>query len=151
MRLNTVFVYFCALLFTTFQAFAEKKPMLIGQNTVIQATVIVDTLLSAETSQVVLNPGVSNLADQSDMLPEYCLLNASAIFDSGQFYLEPGTLVCVSDDKRILEGIVQGSFEGVETCEGCSQVKLLAGSQFILSLDTDLQLSLQIRADGQAQ
>jgi len=151
MRLNSVFLIVSALLLINSQASAEKKPMMISQDTVLQVLVIADTKISVESPQVVLNPSVIQLADNSDMLPDYCLLNARGSFDSGQFHLKPGTLVCVTDDKRILEGSVQGSFDGLKSCNNCTEVNLMSGLQFTLSLENDLELGLQIRADGQQQ
>ena len=151
MRLSSVFLISCAILVITGQASAEKKSMMIGKDTQLLASVIVDTILSQQSPQVVLNPSVINLAVNSEMLPEYCLLNATGVFDAGDFELKPGTLVCVAEDKRILEAVVKGRFEGLASCEDCTQFKLMSGTQLKLSLENDVLLQLQIRADGQAQ
>lgn len=151
MRITPVIlVLFCSAVAAT-SAYAEKKPIIIGQQVSMDVEVIVDTVINKDSAQLVLNPSVKTNEHMSENMPDYCLLNAGGQILENKIILTPGNIVCVTDDKRILEGVVEGTIENLPGCDNCDELMLMAGDRFPLSLSGDVSLILQIRADGQNQ
>lgn len=86
----------------------------------------------------------------SEPLPEFCLLNVAAKLVNGKAELTPGKLVCIAADKRILEASVEGLLTGGPGCNGCEVLAIRSGTEFQLQLASNLELTLQKRADEMA-
>ena len=133
-------------------SFAEKKPITISSGTQFEVSVIVDTEVKpGEMTEIVLDPKAVDSGQLSEPLPSYCLLNASSDIQNNHLTLDAGKMVCVTDDKRILEAQLSGSIETDRECDSCSALTLSAGDTFALKIDKDAVLELQLRADGMAQ
>lgn len=151
MRKLNVFFMSLALILTTSFTFAEKKPIQISPQATLSVQIILDTSVSDGDIQMVLKPKAEPSQYLSEPLPEYCLLNAVASAEGKKIEIIPGALVCVTEDKRILDGQVVGHVTGLPICNDCKQFRLIAGEEYDLVLNEPLELKLQIRADGQKQ
>ena len=133
-------------------AFAEKKPITISSGTQFEVSVIVDTEVKpGEKTEVVLDPKTVDTGQLSEPLPSYCLLNATSGIKDKHLSLEAGKMVCVTDDKRILETQLLGTIETDQECDNCDALTLPAGDTFALKIENSAVLELQLRADGMTQ
>ncbi|WP_428239758.1 hypothetical protein [Gynuella sp.] len=140
------------LMLLSMGAVAEKKPITIASGTQFEVSVVVDTEVNPDQqTEVVLDPKAVDSGKLSEPLPSYCLLNTTSIVNDKHLALQAGKMVCVTDDKRILEAQLSGTVDTGLNCDSCTDLKLSAGETFTLQIDSEATLNLQVRADGMAQ
>ena len=123
---------------------AELK---IGQQASLTAQLIIDAVVADDPVQLVMKPSAKDQQFLSEALPEFCLLNVTGQITYGLMDLTPGKLMCITADKRIMEGKVKGELAGDAQCDNCQSIELKAGQSFRLNLSEDVILKLQARAD----
>ncbi len=104
---------------------------------------------SGESKVILLKPVAESDTGMSESLPNYCILNATADIKSEGLTVNIGNVVCISEDKRILEGVFDGQAKLLSSkCStGCRSLDIEQGERFELTLNSGLELTLQKRAD----
>lgn len=135
------------LLVATLSQAEDRPTILISQQAQLQAELIIDSEIGTESVQLVMNPVALSENGLSESLPQFCLLNVQGRIEAGEVKLQPGKLVCVADDKRILETVIKGELTGAPGCNACRSLAIKSGTSFGLILSEDVELTLQKRAD----
>lgn len=77
----------------------------------------------------------------SEALPRHCLMSVRVTLGADQAGLEAGKMVCVTEDRRILELTPAASIEGLGECQSSGGV---ACGRYVISTEQSGTLSLQM-------
>lgn len=144
------------LLFTTISASAVEIEITAGTEFDVK-TINRSDVQTGERSVVLLRPTVSasSLAEGVEALPEYCVLSASMTLNSGLGLVIANHLLCVNDDKIIVEADVEGivttnegantvAVECMQSSEGrCIKGRLEPSNEFKFVIQDDVSLVVQ--------
>lgn len=132
----------------TVPALAEDVVMSVQPTAQLRLVPLADqTLTESTTVSVQPQDAGSPAGAMSEPLPEYCLLSVQVTLGSGQAELAPGKMVCITEDRRVLEAQPKANITGLGECQGtaCGRYRLSTERSGTLSLTEPLIFTLQPR------
>ncbi|WP_028671477.1 hypothetical protein [Saccharospirillum impatiens] len=113
----------------------------LSEAATLQLVPLMDQTLT-ESGTVTVQPGDAGSPQGalSEALPGHCLMSVQVTLGGEQIGLEAGKMVCVTDDRRILELIPEATIAGLGECQPSGGA---ACGRFVISVDQPGTLSMQ--------
>lgn len=132
-------------------AIAEKHTITIAPRASIGLVPLNDRTLT-ETATITVKPYDLGSPEGafSSPLPEHCLMSVTVELDGEKVVLQPGKVICISDQRVPLEAIPDGEIEALGSCredgsQGCARYVLRAEELGRLKLRSTAVLEPQPR------
>lgn len=134
-------------------AVAEEAAIHIATNANLEVTALTEQTLT-ETTTVTVQPRDAGSPEGalSEAWPTHCLLSVTVSLTGGEAELSPGKLICITEDRRILESQLEATIEGFGRCQdvdgnACGRFRIDSGDTGRLILQSPATLTLQPRND----
>jgi len=134
-------------------AVAEEAAIQIATNAELNITALTEQTLT-ESTTVTVQPRDAGSPEGalSEPWPTHCLLSVTVSLSEGEAELSPGKLICITEDRRILESQLDVVIEGFGRCQAvdgnpCARYRIDSGDTGQLILQSPATLTLQPRND----
>ncbi|GGX38352.1 hypothetical protein [Saccharospirillum salsuginis] len=134
-------------------AMAEEAAIQVATNAQLEIAALTEQTLS-ETTTVTVQPRDAGSPEGalSESWPTHCLLSVTVSLAEGEAELAPGKLVCITEDRRILESQLDAVVEGFGRCQAsdgnaCARYRIESGDTGRLILQSPATLTPQPRND----
>lgn len=140
-----------ALVLSAPAALAEDQSITLSTDARIGLVPLSDqTLTESETITVQPRDLGSPDGALSEPLPRHCLLSVDVDLTPDGVVLNPGKMICITEDRRILEGVPEAGIEALGECQSsgdatCDRYRIEAGQTGRLELRSETLLSPQPR------
>lgn len=132
-------------------ALAEDPAIDISTNAKFELVALTDQTLTESATLTVQPRDAGSPEDAlSEDWPSHCLLSVNVTLTEGGAALNPGKLICITEDHRILEAMLDAAIEEFGACvavEGndCARYRVESGETGRLVLNAPAKLTLQPR------
>ena len=134
-------------------AVAEEASIQIDTNAQLEITALIEQTLT-ETTTVTVQPRDAGSPEGalSEAWPTHCLLSVTVSLADGRAELSPGKLICITEDRRILESQLNAVIDGFGDCRAadgnaCARYRIDSGETGRLILQSPATLTPQPRND----
>lgn len=158
---DTLYGWPVALLLVVFAGTAVAEPVENADETISLSTdarinlvpLANETLTESGTVTVQPRDNGSPEGALSEALPRHCLMSVQVTLEAGQVKLQAGKMVCVTQDRRILELTPNATVQGLGECQpsgdnACARYVIATDQSGTLELEAEGRLTPQPRNMG---